>query len=147
MDSSVQVAVIGGAVSVIIAMFSFTFTNWQKRRDEVHERKFAYYKEFMEALSGLAINPKDETVAKRFANACNTIVLIAPQSVITVLTAFQNELKQSTQDFSKERQNILVNSLLLELRYSLGIRGDNPKQFSFSFLSVGGKNLKSPLKR
>jgi hypothetical protein len=90
----------------------------------------------MEAISGLAINPADVVAVKRFAHASNTIGLIAPQAVILALTAFQEELKKPSQDFSINQQNTLMNTLLLELRHSLGIRGDKPEYFSFHLTNV-----------
>ena len=144
MDSSVQIAIIGGAVSVVVAMLSFVLTNWQKRQDELHERKFAYYKELLEAISDTAINPTDKAT-ERLASAMNTIGLIAPQPVITALMTLHNYIKPSNQNFSTDQHDSILQMLLLKIRQSLGIRGDNPKDFTFHL--VGGKNQKNPSKR
>jgi biopolymer transport protein ExbB/TolQ len=137
----VQVAVITGAVSVVIAALSFLFSNLQKRRDELYERKFLHYKELLEALSDVAIEPTDKS-RDRLANAMNTIALVAPQKAVSALMAFHDEIKPSTMPKTRDRHDELLVALVIEIRQSLGHFKDNPRTFSFHL--TGGK---SPLTR
>jgi hypothetical protein len=135
------VAIISGGVSVVAAALSFIFTNVQKRQDEIRERKFLHYKELLEAISEVAVDPT-EKAKDRMATAFNTIALVAPQRVVQALMEFHDEIKPTSIPKTQDRHDELLISLILEIRKSLGHFNDDRRNFNFHLM--GGK---SPLTR
>ena len=130
MDTSVQVAIISAAASIIVASISYVISSRQKRRDELRQKKFEHYHKLLTAISNIAVHGLTEETGKEFASAMNTIALVAPQSVISALLDFQDEFKESNR--TQEQQEKVLNNLLLEIRRSLELPfRDNPKTFTY----------------
>ncbi len=141
MDTSVQVAIISASASIIVAAVSFVLNKRAERRDALQQRKLSHYKELLSAISDLAIDGVDKEEANiRFANAVNTIALVAPQNVITALMAFHDEVKFSNPDRSSEGHDKKLNDLLLSIRKSLELPfKDDPDTFKFHLVGAAPK--------
>jgi len=139
MDSTIIIAGISLLGSIIIASLSYYFTKKQQISKEWREAKINHYKVLISSLSDLAIDDLDKEEANiRFADAVNTIALIAPQNVITALMNFHDEVKLSNQNKSQENHDKLLIELLLAIRKDIKIsKRDNPDTFNFHL--VGSK--------
>jgi hypothetical protein len=131
-DTAVVVAVLTVAGSIIGAALSFYLTKRKEREAEDRKHKVQHYREFLEALSGVVVssaNIKAED-RRRWQNACNTISLVAPQSVLEALWNFQDAISASNPNKSANLHDTRLNELVLAIRADLGISPkDNPKQF------------------
>jgi hypothetical protein len=104
------------------------------------------YKVLLSAISDLAIDETDKDEANlRFALASNTIALVAPQSVITALMSFHDEIKFSNKHRSDEKHDKLLIQLLLEIRRDIRL-SSNDESSSFNFHLIGSR-LKNYLQR
>ena len=120
MNPTITVAIIAGAVSIIVAALSFLLTKHAERRDALQQRKLEHYKELLLAISDLAVDGVDKAEAnQRFARAANIIVLVAPPKVITALMAFHDEVKFSNPNRSIEAHDRKLKELLVAIRWSL----------------------------
>jgi hypothetical protein len=138
MDKVVVVAIVSVAGSILVAALTFWLNAFQKRRDDLRQRKVERYQELLVAISDLAVRGTDEETNARYATAVNTIGLTAPQFVIEALLAFQDEISVANQRPSKERHDALLSRLVLEMRRSLELPlDDDPATFRFRL--VGGR--------
>lgn len=91
------------AAAVVVPAVSFYWTKKREREADWQKYKFEQYREFVTALSGIVGTDATPDGNRRFALASNTFQLLAGGPVITVLHAFQDEIRQSNLDKSRER--------------------------------------------
>lgn len=123
MDTTVQVALISAAASVIVAALAHVWTRYQHRADELRERKLSHYHELLSSISDLADRGQDQASARRrFANAASTVVLVAPPEVVSAVMDFHQETCASnSRHRTQERHDKLLKSLILRMRRSLDL--------------------------
>ena len=78
MNSTVLVAVISGAVALAVAALSYAFNKRRDREAEWRKLKLEHYKEFVAAISGVVGQRSTEQSHIRYADAVNSMVLVAP---------------------------------------------------------------------
>lgn len=144
MDTTVQVALISAAASVIVAALAHVWTRYQRRADELREQKLGHYGELLSAISDLADFGQDQELARRrFANAANTIVLVAPPEVVRAVMDFHQETCASnSRNRTQERHDKLLKSLILRMRRSLDLPfARNEKDIDFHLIGthIGGE--------
>jgi hypothetical protein len=141
METSITVAIISAAASVIVAALSFALNKWAERKTSLQQRKIAHYQELLNALSDLAVDGTDKEKAnQRFANAANTIALVAPQYVIEALMKFHDEVKFSNPNRSLDGHDRALKTLLLAIRKSLELPfRDDPESFNFHLIGSSPK--------
>jgi hypothetical protein len=138
-DISVQVAIISAAASIFVASISVILATRQKQAEDLRQRKLEHYKLLLSAISDLVLYESNENAwneaNNKFASAANTIAMVAPQSVITALMAFHDEVKFSNPNHSPERHDQLLIELLLKIRRSLDLPfKDDPTTFTFHLI-------------
>lgn len=140
MDPSITVAIIAGAVSIIVASLSFSLTKRAERLDALQQRKLEHYKELLLAISDIAVDGIDnEEANQRFARAANIIVLVAPPKVITALMAFHDEVKFTNPNRSAEGHDRKLKELLIAIRWSLRLPFENEP---FDYHLIGSQPTK-----
>lgn len=119
-----------------MAALSFALNKRAERKTALQQRKLAHYQELLNALSDLAVDGIDKEKAnQRFANAVNTIALVAPQHVIEALMRFHDEVKFSNPNASQEGHDRALKILLLAIRKSLDLPfRDDPTTFDFHLI-------------
>jgi hypothetical protein len=131
-----MVALIAASASILVAAITFFLTKSKERSVQLQQRKQSQYQELLSAISDLA----DDSVTvkqarRRFAAAVNTIVLVAPQTVIGALMAYYRELAGGT--VNRESRVKLLKRLILEIRKSLELPfDDDPKTFDFELVAA-----------
>jgi hypothetical protein len=138
MTADIATALIAASGAVILAGATYWFTKQREREAELRKEKLEHYKEFAVSLSGI-ISGEDTPEAQRaFALACNKLNLIAPQSVIQALQAFQQETKASNPSRTQDRHDKLMSALFYEMRKDLGISSkDNAATFQVGLWASG----------
>jgi hypothetical protein len=140
MDTTVQVAIVAAAASVVGAVVSFVLNKRAERVNALTQRKIEHYRELLAALSDVAIDA-DKDSRRRLAHAVNTIALIAPQEVISALmnlhkTAMSTKPRTSVGDERNYQPEL--NLLLLAIRRSLELPfEDEPSTFDFTLVGLG----------
>jgi proline dehydrogenase len=135
-NSTVIVAIIGAAASIIAASLSFWLTKRAERQDALQQRKLEHYHELLSAISDLAVDGADKDQANQnFARAANTIALVAHPRVIAALMAFHDEVKFSNPTRTTEGHDRKLKELLLAIRKSLDLPfKDDPATFDFHLI-------------
>jgi len=141
METSIIVAIISASASVIVATLSFALHKRAERKTALQQRKTAHDQELLNALSDLAVDGTNKEKAnQRFANAANTIALVAPQYVIDALMQFHDEVKFSNPNRSPEGHDTALKALLLAIRKSLELPfQDDPKSFDYHLIGSSPK--------
>ena len=124
-----MVTILGG---IIIAGTTYWFTKKQEREAELRKEKLEHYKDFVASLSDMFSNCKTPENRIKYTNACNKLMLIAPQSVIEAFLIFQQQSKLPNID--NETRLILISKLFYEIRLDLKINpSDSRNSFRIDF--------------
>ncbi len=128
MDNAIAVAFISASAAIVVPAITLALTKRKEREAEWREQKLEHYREFLTALS--AITGTDSTTAgqRRFAQACNTLHLVASLDVINALHALQDEIRITNTSRSQERHDRLLSRLIWSIRADLGIPSPNDWQ-------------------
>lgn len=97
----------------------------RKREHESDWRKakLEHYREYVAALAGVAQGRSAPTAQARYADAVNSLTLVAPPAVLKALYAFQDEISCRNTARSDEVHDRLFASLLAEmLRDKCGVK-------------------------
>lgn len=137
METSIATAIITSGSAVLIAAFTFYLTKRYEIRREWRQKKLEHYKEFLSAISDLAVDGIDKDKAnKRLALAANTISLVAPQNVITAWMNFHQEIKYSNPNRTLEKHDKLLVELVLAIRRDVNLTSKDDKK-TFVFRLIG----------
>jgi len=137
MQASVIIAAISALGSIIAAAASYHFSRKRELESDWRNQKVLHYKELLSALSDAAIHGINHHRAQeRFANAFNTIALVAPQPVLNTLLEFHDEIRVGNPNPSRARHDELLTALVYEIRKDLRISPADDLQ-SFAFRLIG----------
>lgn len=143
MSSEIFVSMITVSGSILLATISYYLTKRQQREAAWRELKINHYKELLLSISDLAVDNSDVDAHQRFAQAMNTLALIAPQSVVTAMLAFHDGVKISNSNRSEEQHNELLAKLLLSIRKDIKLRPkDNPTDFHYHLVGAPHREKK-----
>jgi hypothetical protein len=117
---------------------SYYFTKRQEREADWRREKLVYYKAFAASLSGVVGGDATPEGQRAFALACNNLLLFAPQSVIAALRLFQDEIRISNPSPDRQKHDLLLKQLFLEIRKDIGVSPpDSPDIFQASLWASG----------
>ena len=145
MPAAYITALITAAGPVVLAIITYALTKSREREADVRKERLAHYKDFVASLSGIIAGEETPEGQRAFARACNNLNLIAPQSVIQALQAFQHETRTSNPNPDRERHDLLLSQLLYEMRKDLGVWPKDSKDFQVGLWASGvrtSRNLK-----
>ncbi len=130
MDTPVTAAIISASAAIVVSAVSFYLTKSKERQADWQRSKFEHYKELMQSLRGIVGTDSTPEGNKRFAQACNTLHLIASKAVREALHDFQDEIRASNPNRSTDRHDALLARLEWQIREDLQIP-DNPPMGDF----------------
>jgi len=138
MEPPIFVALISGAVSLVVAALSYRFTKTREREADWRKEKLGHYREFMEAISGVVAGEDTPDAQRRYARATNVIGLVASQAAITAIHRFRKASLSHAEGWSIEEHDAALTALLLALRKDLEIRPkDDPATFTYKLWASG----------
>lgn len=138
MSATAITAVIGLVGSLAVAAATYWLTKRREREAEWRKEKLGYYKAFVESLSGIVEGDASPDGQRLFAKTTNSLLLFAPQPVITALNAFRHEIRASNQNRTQEEHDRLLAQLLLAIRRDVGVSpADQPAAFKPVLWSSG----------
>jgi hypothetical protein len=123
MEGTIAVAIISACAAVVAPAIAYVYTKRKEQKADQDRYKFELYKELVLSLSGIVGTDATPEGNRRFAVACNAILLIAPKPALDALFAFQGEIRVSNLDRSVERHDTLLSRLIWEIRSDLRISG------------------------
>lgn len=130
MTANVLTSLIGFFGGLAIVVFTYWSTKRREREAEWRKEKLAYYKAFVESMSGVVEGDDDPEGHKAYAKTTNNLLLFAPQSVIEALNAFRSETAVSNVNRSQDNHDKLLATLLLAIRQDIGVHpADHPETF------------------
>jgi len=142
METGILVAIIAAMASLTGAALSFLFASRKEREADWRKIKFEHYREFMNSLSGIIGSDATPDGNRRFAQACNTVQLVASKQVIESLHEFRDEIAGSNPHRSREKHDELLSRLIRGIRADLGMStASNPADLSIR-LWVSGVDSK-----
>jgi hypothetical protein len=130
METAIATALIAFLGSILIAVLTYWTTKRREREAKWRKEKLAYYKAFVESLSGIIEGDSSLEGHRSFAKATNNLLLFAPQPVIVALNKFRHEIRVSNSHRTQEQHDHLLAALLLSIRIDIGVSPeDEPETF------------------
>jgi hypothetical protein len=138
MPAEIATAVITASGAVILAGTSYWFTKKRERDAELRKERLAHYKDFTSSLSGIISGEETPEGQRTFSRACNNLNLVAPYAVLQALQEFREETRVSNPSPNRERHDLLLSKLFLEIRKDLGVSPqDSPDDFKIGLWASG----------
>jgi hypothetical protein len=142
MTAALATSLVGLISSVLVAALTYWATKRREREAEWRKEKLAYYKTFVESLSGIVEGDATPDGHRFYAKATNNLLLFAPQIVIEAVNTFRAEIAMSNSNPSREKHDRLLAQQLLSIREDIGVDpADDPATFRAILWTSGvGKN-------
>ncbi|HPX88156.1 MAG TPA: hypothetical protein PL133_02725 [Methylophilaceae bacterium] len=121
---------------LLIAAATYWFTKKKEREAEWRKEKLAYYKAFIESLSGIAGSDNSIEGQRTFTRASNNLLLFAPQSVVQSLENFRSGIRVSN-DLPIQEHDKLLTTLIKEIRKDIKISPSDSSEFSAKIWASG----------
>jgi hypothetical protein len=129
--------VITALIGVIGIAVSYWFTKKQERETALRKEKLEHYKVLIESMNGVLAGHISDEGRKTFADACNRVNLIAPQSALKALDALLWEIDPANPALGNGDHDALYSALMRELRKDLHIKPkDKDLEFRFHLRSA-----------
>jgi hypothetical protein len=142
-DLATALATAGGAT--ILAVITYALTKKREMDAELRRERLEHYKDFMASLGPIIANEITDDIRRAIGRSCNNLNLVAPQSVIEALQAFQDEVGASNANPSRQRHDQLLSRILYEMRKDLGVWPKDNQGFKASLWGSGiGKQKNGP---
>ncbi len=130
MSATVITAIVGAFGSLAVAFLTYWSAKRREREAEWRKEKLAYYKAFVESMSGIVEGDATPEGHRLYAKTTNNLLLFAPQPVIAALNEYRSEISLSNQRRSDEVHDKLLAVLLLAIREDIGVSpGDDAATF------------------
>ena len=139
MNATLIVGLISATTAVVLAMAGYTLNRRRDRELEWRKLKLERYQEFIASLSGIVGRRSTDEGQARYADAFNSLILVAPAPVLKALQAFNNEQRIDNPGRTAAAYGKLQNELLQQLRRD--IHPDLADQ-SFEFFLIDSEPAK-----
>lgn len=116
MEKGVLVALLSGAFAISIPALTYWLTKRREQESVWRELKLKHYQEFVVALSGVVGGRTNSETRARYADAANTLSLVAPPSVLRALYKFQDEISLRGDARDPSRHDAKLTALMREMR-------------------------------
>jgi hypothetical protein len=125
---SAAAALIGG---IVVAIANYRLSVRREHEADWRKLKFDRYQEFIIALSGVVQGRETRDAKLRYADAVNSMSLVAPEGVLHALQQFQDEITYLNQNRSQTKHDELLNILLRQMRADIrpGSRANETIEF------------------
>jgi hypothetical protein len=116
MDGTVYTALVSGAVALGVVVLSNYYGRKRDHEADWRKMKLEYYREYLLALSRVVGRDSDATAQRRYADAANGLILVAPSNLLIALHAFQNEVRETNKSHDPLKAESLLNVLMRNMR-------------------------------
>ena len=142
-------AAIGLLASVITASLSYVFAKSREIAMKNRQLKEEHYREFMRAMSDVALDNKSHAALDRFADSMNTITLVGGGPVVHAVMELHDWIREGNTSVERnseewvKRHDDLLNDVVKSMRMDLYGKHPNPNKHFPRIHLVGsgrGKN-------
>ncbi|GAB0119254.1 hypothetical protein [Acidisoma sp. 7E03] len=127
MNAVIAASLITAIGAVVLVVPTYWFTKARERDAELRKEKLEHYKNFTAAISGIIDGEGTEDGQRAFSLACNNLNLVASQNVLIALQKFQNEIRVSNRQKSRETHDELLSNLFYQIRLDLNVKPKDTK--------------------
>ncbi|MEK7994695.1 MAG: hypothetical protein AAB403_12900 [Planctomycetota bacterium] len=125
------------AITAIVAVFiTYVLTKKREHASDWRKLKLEQYQEFVLALSGVVRERATPDAQRRYADAVNSMMLVAPAAVLERLKAFQDEISYVNKGRSQERHDQLLEELFRAMRRDVHPAKLEDSAFPFRLLGL-----------
>jgi hypothetical protein len=137
MDGTVFTALVSGVVALGVVALSNYYGRKRDHEADWRKLKLEHYKEYLLALSRVVGRNSDATAQRRYADAANSLSLVAPPSLLVALYAFQDEVSEANQNHDLLKAHSLLSVLMRAMREDCHPKtpGDS-LEFTFRVLDI-----------
>jgi hypothetical protein len=138
LDTSISTALISGVVAIAVTAASYALTKRREHENAWRDLKLRHYQEYVAALSGVVGGRATPQARARYADAGNTLSLMAPPRVLRALYEFQDEISLRGQARDRSRHDARLSVLMQAMRADAqsGIDSDD-EEMRFKLFSSG----------
>lgn len=119
MNATLIVGFLSATTALVLAIGGYALNRKRDRESEWRKLKLERYQEYIAALSGIAGQRSTSEGQARYADAFNSLVLVAPAHVLRLLYAFNDQTRISNPERTWLKYEELQNALLRALRQDI----------------------------
>lgn len=116
MEIPLAVALVPAVSAIVVAGLTYVFTKRREQEVEWRKLKLEHYRTFMSALSTVVGSRSTPESRAHYADAVNTMQLVAPEPVLAALYNFQEVIKYSNKEKSVDSHDEALTKLLHAMR-------------------------------
>lgn len=135
MENIVVTSIISAVAALLAAILTATLTAvLTKRRErdaDWRKLRLAQYQEYIAALSGIVEGRSSVEAHRRYADAVNSLLLVAPEAVLRARDAFLIRNSVSQAPLPREEHDRLLTVLLRAMRRDVHPRTHVSKSYAF----------------
>jgi hypothetical protein len=114
-------AAVSAATTLLAIVITYVLTKRREHEADWRKLKFSQYQELVLALSGIVPERTSQETQSRYADAVNSMALVAPLAVLDALAAFQAEISYSNRHNRavNDRHDELLGVLFRAMRHDI----------------------------
>jgi hypothetical protein len=123
---------VSATAAILAVVMTATLTRKREHEADWRKLKFGQYQEFILALSGVVRERATPETQRRYADAVNSMNLVAPMAVLEALRTFQKEISLLNNSRNDDRHDQLLGILIKTMRNDIHprpINDDSPSSF------------------
>jgi hypothetical protein len=136
MSTLVVTSVITALTAIIAVFVTYVLTKKREHEGDWRKIKLGQYQEFVLALSGVVRERATPDAQRRYADAVNSMMLIAPRAVLVCLQAFQDEISYVNKGRTDERHDRRLQELIRAMRQDVHPSKLQDGNFPFRLLGL-----------
>ncbi len=148
-----MIPIIIAIIGLLGSLTAYYFTKKQEIEAEQRKLKQEYYKNFIKALSDVAIDNFDDDAQKRLSESFNSLIVIAAPKVVQRLMGYHNFVRVENTEIDRdskqwaEKHDELLRVLIAEIRKDIYTNERSGRADAFlSQVHLVGRNPKNRIK-
>jgi hypothetical protein len=139
LETGVLTALISGAAAVLLAALTYMLTKRREQESAWRDLKLKHYQEYVTALSAVVGGRATIENRARYADAGNTLSLVAPPLVLRALYEFQDEISLRGEARDRARHDVKLTALMRAMRADAqaGLMFDDEGELNFRLFASG----------
>ena len=123
--------------AILAVVVTYILTKKREHEGDWRKLKFSQYQEFILALSGTVSERATAEARSRYADAINSMALVAPLKVLQALSEYQDEISSAIRENRKPDDGYkLLSALFHTMREDIQPRIGNDANFQFRLMSA-----------
>lgn len=136
-DASLLKPFIVPLTAIVVATLTYWLAKQREREAEWRKAKLEFYKNFIEATSGILDGEDSPETQRIYSQASNNLLLFAPQEIIELNDNFRKRTRKGS-GISIGEHDKLLTELILAIRKDIGVKPkDDVKTFKAKLWSSG----------